>query len=161
MSGLRIVPVSRADARAFVLAHHRHHFDPTAWIAQFGAAVDDVLVGVGIIGLPVARALASGDRATVELLRTATDGTRNANSMLSRNGWKVARALGYERLITYTQAGESGASLRAAGFEVVAERPARGGWDMPSRPRKPRLCESCGEPVRTSGVARTLWEVSA
>jgi len=158
---LRIVPVSRADARRFVLDHHRHHFDPTAWIAQFGAAVDDVLVGVGIVGLPVARALASGDVSTVELLRTATDGTRNANSMLSRNGWRLAKALGYERLITYTQAGESGASLRAAGFRVIAERPPRGGWNMPSRPRRPRLCGSCGEPISSAGVARTLWEVSA
>lgn len=158
---LRIVPISRADARRFVLDHHRHHFDPQTWITQFGAACGDVLVGVGIVGLPVARALASGDVATAELLRTATDGTRNANSMLSRNGWRVAKALGYERLITYTQAGESGASLRAAGFRVLAERPARGGWNMPSRPRKPRLCASCGEPISSAGVARTLWEVSA
>lgn len=158
---LRIVPISRADARRFVLDHHRHHFDPRTWITQFGAAAGDILVGVGIVGIPSARALMSGAQSTAELTRTATDGTRNANSMLSRNGWHLARSLGYERLITYTQEGESGASLRAAGFRVIAERPARGGWDMPSRPRRPRLCESCGEPIRTSGVARTLWEVSA
>ncbi len=61
----------------------------------------------------------------------------------------LLEAMGYERLITYTQEGESGSSLRAAGFMVLAERPARGGWDMPSRPRADR---------GTSGVARTLWE---
>ncbi|GAA2311558.1 hypothetical protein OKJ48_09150 [Streptomyces kunmingensis] len=38
--------------------------------------------------------------------------------------------------VTYTQAGESGASLRAAGRQVVAQRPAQPGWDRPSGPRQ-------------------------
>lgn len=75
----------------------------------------------------------------------------NANSMLCAAAWRAAKALGYRRLITYTQEGESGASLRAAGWRIVAERPARPGWDMPSRPRKLR---------GTEDVARTLWEAS-
>lgn len=51
--------------------------------------------------------------------------------------------------ITYTRADESGSSLRAAGWHVVAERPSRGGWHAPSRPR---------DDIGTSGVARQLWE---
>lgn len=98
---------------------------------------------------PVARHYDDGH--TVEVIRTATDGTDNANSMLYGACWRAAKALGYDRLITYTQAGESGASLRAAGWRVVAERPARPGWDVPSRRRQLR---------GTENVTRYLWEAS-
>ena len=157
---LRIVPVTKAQACAFVDAHHRHHFAPVIHIFSLGVAIGDTLVGVATVERPKARAIASAEAYTVELTRTATDGTRNANSMLIRAAWRAARELGWDRLITYTQEGESGSSLRAAGMRVVGERPARGGWDMPSRPRSPRLCESCGKPVLLSGVDRMLWEVA-
>lgn len=158
---LRIVPVTKQQARAFVDAHHRHHFAPVQHIFSVGVADAETLVGVAIVERPKNRAHASGDAYTVELTRSATDGHRNANSMLERAAWRVARELGYERLITYTQEGESGSSLRAAGFRIVGERPARGSWDMPSRPREPRRCASCGAPWSNSDVARTLWEVRA
>ncbi|WAC68882.1 XF1762 family protein [Microbacterium sp. SL75] len=146
-----------AEARAFVEMHHRHHAAPR--IARFGVGVarDGVLVGVAIVGNPISRVIAA-EKYTLEVNRSATDGTPHVNSMLYGAAWRAARALGWERLITYTQEGESGASLRAANFRVVAERPARGGWNMPSRPRAPRTCRSCGEPVVNHGVARTLWE---
>jgi len=56
------------------------------------------------------------DGATVEILRIATDGARNACSMLYGACRRVARALGYSRVITYTLPDEGGASLRASGF---------------------------------------------
>jgi hypothetical protein len=83
--------------------------------------------------------------------RTATDGAANANSMLYGAAWRAAKALGYSRLITYTQEGESGSSLRAAGWSVVAELNERKGWDTPSRPREGRGVD---------GVQRLLWEAS-
>ncbi len=158
---LRIVPVTKQQANAFVDEHHRHHFAPVQHIFSLGVADADTLVGVAIVERPKARAHTSSSAYTVELSRSATDGHHNANSMLERAAWRVARELGYERLITYTQAGESGASLRAAGFRVIGERPSRGGWDAPSRPREPRRCRSCGAPWPTENVARTLWEVRA
>lgn len=60
-----------------------------------------------------------------------------------------AFAMGYRRLITYTEEGESGASLRAAGYRVVAQRPPRAGWGTPSRPRHTNT---------RLGIERTLWE---
>ena len=50
-----------------------------------------------------------------------------------------------------TQEGESGASLRAVNWRVVAELPERKGWSVPSRPR---------EDPGTDGVVRMLWEAS-
>ena len=103
------------------------------------------LVCVGIAGRPVARAYDDGW--TVEVTRVASDGTRNATSMAYAALTRAAFALGYRRVITYTQHGESGSSLRAAGFKVIAQRPPRAGWDAPRRSRP--------QPYVVS--QRTLW----
>lgn len=147
MSALELVPVSFADACAFVAAHHRHHRPPRGHKWSVGVATDGVLVGVAMVGRPVARLFDDGR--TLEVNRTCTDGHPNANSMLYGAAWRGCKAMGYRRLITYTQAGESGSSLRAAGWRVVAELPPRHGWWAPSRPREDRGMD---------GVARTLWE---
>jgi hypothetical protein len=147
---LAVVPVSFADACAFIASWHRHHQPPAGHKFSLGVATEDgVLRGVAMVGRPVARHLDDGS--TLEVNRTATDGTPNANSMLYGAAWRAAKALGFSRLVTYTQRDESGASLRAAGWSVVAQRPVRPGWNMPSRPRLPRT---------TDGVQRYLWEAS-
>ena len=146
---LHIVPVTFEQACEFVALWHRHNQPPNGWRYGMGVAADNELVGVAMVSHPVARHLMNGR--TLEVIRTATDGTKNANSMLYGACWQVAKGLGYDRLITYTQHGESGASLRAAGWRVVAERPPTPGWDRPSRPR---------EDKGTAWVARTLWEAS-
>lgn len=105
------------------------------------------LRAVAIVGRPVARHLDDG--ATLEVTRTASDGTRNTNSLLYGASWRATKALGYRRLITFTQEGESGASLRGAGWRVIASRPPRAGWHTPSRPRAGN---------GTDHVARSLWE---
>lgn len=146
---LDLVPVSFADACEFVASWHRHHEPPVGHKFSLGVARDQVLVGVAIVGRPVARGFDDGR--TLEVTRCATDGTPNSGSMLYAAAWRAASALGYRRLVTYTQQGESGASLRAAGWRVVAERPPRPGWNMPSRPRPLKGTES---------VQRYLWEAS-
>lgn len=146
---LDLVPVSFADACAFVAEHHRHHAPPVGHKFSFGVAHDQVLVGVAIVGRPVARPFDDGR--TLEVTRVATDGTPHAASMLYAAAWRASKALGFRRLVSYTQRGESGASLRAAGWTVIAERPPRPGWHMPSRPR---------EPKGTENVQRYLWEQS-
>jgi hypothetical protein len=147
---LHLTPVTFIDACRFVAMHHRHHQPPVG--CKFCAGVADmhgVLRGVTIVGRPVARLYDDGQ--TLEVTRTATDGTPNSNSMLYAAARRAAWALGYRRLITYTQAGESGSSLRAAGWHVVAQRPARPGWTCPSRPRDDHGVDH---------IPRTLWEAS-
>jgi hypothetical protein len=149
-ASLRIVPVTWGDSCGFVDMWHRHLKAPAGHKFCLGVANEmDVLVGVAIVGRPVARL--NQDGLTLEVTRTATDGTRNAGSMLYGACWRAAKALGYRRLITYSQAGESGDSLRGAGYRVIAERRARAGWDMPSRPR---------DSSRYEAIPRTLWEAS-
>ena len=149
MTALQLVPVTFAEACGFVAMWHRHHAPPVGHKFSVGVAAGGVLVGVAMLGRPVARHLDDGR--TLEVNRTATDGHPHANSMLYGAAWRAAKALGYRRLVTYTQAGESGASLRAAGWRTVAELPARAGWDCPSRPRDDRGVDL---------MPRTLWEAS-
>jgi hypothetical protein len=89
---------------------------------------------VAIAGRPVARRLDDGLH--LEVLRVCTDGTPNVCSMLYAAVRRAAKAMGYPptQIITYTLEGESGASLRAAGW--VEDACTRGGtWDRPSRAR--------------------------
>jgi hypothetical protein len=47
--------MSLADANDFVSKHHRHHGRVVGHKFSIGAALDDLLVGVVIVGRPVAR----------------------------------------------------------------------------------------------------------
>ncbi|MBG0818766.1 hypothetical protein HS045_32025 [Planomonospora sp. ID82291] len=145
---MKVVPVSFAQARQFIADHHRHHQPPQGHKYSVGVADAHGLAGVATVGRPVNRHLDNGT--TLEVTRVATTGTANACSMLYGAAWRAARALGWQRLITYTQAGEPGTSLRAAGWRKVADRPPRASWSCPSRPRTTSAPHM---------VARTLWEV--
>lgn len=129
---LSLVPITLRDACAFIAEHHRHHDPPRGCILTVGAATGDRVVGVCVVGRPVARMLQDGF--TAEVTRVATDGARNANSFLYGAAWRACRALGYRRLVTYTLPGEGGASLRAAGWTLLGEA-GGGSWSRRSRPR--------------------------
>jgi hypothetical protein len=118
---LRIVPVFQKEAKRFINRHHRHNVPSLTAIFCIGIAnsENDELVGVAMVGLPKARMLAGGK--TLEVTRACTDGTRNANSMLYGACARAAKALGWERLVTYTLTTESGASLKAAGWKADEE----------------------------------------
>lgn len=149
---LTVVPITFKTACEFVTRLHRHHKKPVGHKFSIGV-IDESgeLRGVAMVGRPVARAYDDG--LTAEVNRTCTDGCPNANSALYGAAWRTAKAMGYTRLITYTQDGESGASLRGAGWSVVAQRAARGSWAESSV----QLREA-KDPVGNGGVQRTLWE---
>jgi hypothetical protein len=150
---LQLAPVTFEEACEFVARLHRHHRPPRGW--KFGVGVERVtraeeveLVGVALVGRPVARALQDGR--TLEVTRCCTDGTKNAASMLYGACWRATKAMGYRRLITYTLAAEPGTTLRAAGWRELYRTPGRS-WTTPSRPR---------EDKHPLGQKR-LWEVVA
>lgn len=129
---LTLCPLPLDEANAFVTQHHRHSNPVRGHKFSIGVLERDQVVGVAIVGRPVARGLDDGE--TLEALRVCTDGTRNACSFLYSAAWRATRALGYGKLVTYTLATEGGASLRAAGWRVVGEVSKRS-WDTPTRPR--------------------------
>jgi hypothetical protein len=134
MSGerLQLVPMTRAEAQAYVREHHRHHKPSVGDVFCLGAQSGDKIVGVVVVGRPVARRLNDGQ--TLEVTRCCTDGTRNACSFLYAAAWRAARDLGWRRLVTYTLPEEGGTSLRAAGWKLIGEA-GGGSWSRPSRAR--------------------------
>lgn len=147
-----IVPITLRQAQEFIAQHHRHNKPPVGWKFGVGLHVDGELAGVATAGRPVARHYDDG--LTLEVNRTCTDGTKNANSMLYGAIWRAAKAMGYRRCITYTQHDESGASLRAAGWVKVKDLEARKSWAESSVKLK-----GIRDEVGNGGVARTLWGV--
>lgn len=145
---LTVVPMTLREANTFVERHHRHSVPPRGMKFAIGAADGDEVVGVAIVGRPVARALDDGW--TAEVLRVCTLGARNACSMLYAACWRACRAMGYRKLVTYTLKTEPGTSLKAAGWNIVGEVTKRS-WDTPSRPRVDR----------DERQERFRWEVAA
>lgn len=129
---LTAYPVDLAEANAFVETHHRHHNPVVGHKFSIGAALGDLIVGVVIVGRPVARG--RDDGLTLEVTRLATDGARNACSFLYGAAARAAFALGYRRIGTYILASEPGTTLKAAGWRVIGEVTGRT-WDCRSRPR--------------------------
>lgn len=129
---IEVVPVTLREARAFVAAHHRHHRAPQGGLFAIGCSDGEKIVGVAIVGKPVARMLV--DDFTAEVTRLCATGEKNVCSMLYAAAWRAARALGYRRLVTYTLPEEGGASLKAAGWRCVGQS-GGGSWSRPSRPR--------------------------
>lgn len=129
---LSLVPITIGDACEYVERVHRHHHAPQGGLFAIAAATGEDIVGVVIVGRPVARS--NQDGWTAEVTRLASDGSRNVCSLLYGAAWRAARAMGYRRLLTYTLKTEPGTSLRAAGWKVVGEVRGRS-WTTPSRPR--------------------------
>lgn len=147
---LTIVPISLDEANAMVSALHRHHKPVVGHKFSIGCASESEIVGVAIVGRPVARG--NDDGFTLEVARCCTDGTKNACSVLYGAAWRAAKAMGYRRMITYTLPEEGGASIRASGWTLVGQR-GGGNWNTPSRPR-----------IDTDQLLRgqkLLWETTA
>ena len=103
-SRLRVVPVPNNKAKDYVDRFHRHHGSSVQ--ARFSLGVVDEV----------------------------TDGCENACSALYGGAARVARAMGYVRILTYIREDEPGTSLRASGWRFEQAIRARS-WNMPGRPR--------------------------
>jgi len=135
---LEVRPISFRDACAFVARHHAHCKPPTCW--RWGSALYNgfSLIGVVMVGNPVApafmhRGTVEVNRLTVrrDLPRMLRDG---ACSKLYSESARIAERKGFARIISYTRSDENGASLRAAGW--VCDGPVRGrSWHSARRQR--------------------------
>jgi hypothetical protein len=130
---LTLAPCSIQDAKAFVAQYHRHHKPPPSGLFAVACTDGETVVGVAIVGRPVARM--SDDGWTAEVTRLCVlPGNKNACSMLYGAAWRAARALGWQKLITYVLPEEGGASLRASGWKCLGEA-GGGSWSRKERPR--------------------------
>jgi hypothetical protein len=133
---LELIPMSLKEANEYVLSFHRHNKPTVGGKYAIGVSNGDGLVGVAIVGRPVARLL--DDTTTAEVLRVCTTDSspKNTCSMLYAACWRAWKAMGGKRILTYTLESESGSSLRGAGWKVIAEsRPTSQGWSRKQRAR--------------------------
>jgi hypothetical protein len=121
-TALVIVPLTLKSANDFVAAHHRHHGAITGGLDYFRVgALDEsgILRACAIVTRPPNRN--SDDGLTCEVVRLASDGVPNGCSFLYAAVARIAREMGFKRVITYTLESESGASLKAAGWKLEKE----------------------------------------
>ena len=123
---LVVRPCTIAQANEAIARLHRHHKPVTGHRFSLAVYDGDRLCGVAVVSRPVARMV--DQYRVAEVTRLATDGTRNACSILYAAAARACDAMGFDSIQTYTLPEEGGASLRAAGW--VNEGPAGGGdWN--------------------------------
>lgn len=149
---LHAVPMTLREAGEFVANFHRHNKRPQGGLFAVGVSDGEQLVGVAIVGRPVARKLDDGLTAEVIRCCVADGSPKGTCSFLYARCWQAARAIGWQKLITYTLQSESGASLRGAGWKVVAELKATDPKLWQSRPGRE------WQPV--VGQAKFRWEAA-
>lgn len=135
---ISVGPIKFSVAKQFVLDHHQHCRPPAGWRFGFGCWNGPSLVGVAMVGRPVARMIDANQ--VVEVNRLCLDRTLpaalrfNASSKLLSAAAKEAKTRGFQRSITYTLDSENGASMRASGW--VEDGRSRGGsWTRAGRDR--------------------------
>lgn len=113
---MKIVPIKQKEANKFVAKHHRHHKPVIGSIFQVGCEENGVgLIGVAICGRPVARKINHSE--IIEVNRVCViDGHKNACSKLYAVCARIAKEMGYHKIITYILEIETGISLKAAGW---------------------------------------------
>ena len=143
------VPISISEANQFVISYHRHNKATPVSKFAIGASDGSRLVGVAIVGRPVARALDDGFTCEVTRCCVLDDAPKGTCSFLYSRCWRAWSAMGGKKLITYTLQSEPGASLRGAGWRIVGETPGHSkGWT--NRPGR--------EWSAIQGQAKFRWE---
>lgn len=155
---LKAVPLELTDANAFVEQLHRHHAPVKRDKFRIGCADDDgTLHGVIQVGRPLARKLCDGK--TLEVLRCCSDGTYNACSFLYSRAARVAKELGYSKIITYILQSEAGTTLKASGWHLEDDNCGGGSWSHPSRKRDvvPNQISLFGEKPKYPTEKKQRW----
>lgn len=155
---LTAVPISLREANDFVTNHHRHSGRTARDGGKFaiGASDGDGLIGVAIVGNPLSATLMDGFTAEVLRVCVLPDAPKNACSFLYGRCWRAWQQMGGRKMVTYTLATESGASLRGAGWTVVGQVEPHDRW------RNKTKQDAIGrdwQPIY--GQQKFRWEVAA
>ena len=120
------MPLTLAQANAYITQYHRHH-KPVRGHRFSIAAVDAAgLLGVAIVGRPVARNC--DPYLTVEVTRLCTTGEKNVCSFLYAACSRICKEMGFMKIQTYILDNEPGTTLKAAGWTYEADSPG-GDWN--------------------------------
>lgn len=122
------VPIFQKAANEFVAKYHRHHRPVVGSIFQIGISVNGDLVGVAICGRPVGHKI--NYKEVIEVNRVCVkDGATNGCSKLYAACARIAKEMGYKKIITYTLKSESGVSLKASGWFIECDNAGGKSWN--------------------------------
>lgn len=147
---LEVIPVTLREANEFVSNFHRHNKPTQGGRFAIGASTNDEMIGVAIVGRPVARLLDDGWTSEVTRVCVVDHAPKNTCSFLYGRCWRIWQQMGGKRMVTYTLQEESGSSLRGAGWKILGETKPDG-WDRENRKRD-------WQPIY--GQLKFRWEVS-
>jgi len=137
---LEVRPITLRTANAFVIQFHRHHKKVQGAKYAIGIFCKCGMQGVAICGRPVGRKLDDG--LTVEVVRLCVkDGIKNGCSKLYAACSRIAKEMGYKKIITYILESETGISLKASGWQLEADNVGGKSWN------------SSGKMIRTDEVS--------
>lgn len=147
------IPVLLREANEFVLNFHRHSRPVRGCRFCIGTSNGQRLVGVAIVGRPIARLMQDGFTAEVLRCCVVDAAPKGTCSFLYGRCWRIWQQMGGQRLITYTLESESGASLRGAGWRIMGRKqPTPEGHGWTNRPGR------SWQPIQ--GQQRLRWEAA-
>lgn len=126
---MKTIPLTISQANKFINDKHRHHKPVTGHRFSIGCVKSGEIIGVCVVGRPVARN--TSQYMVAEVTRLCTDGSKNACSFLYGAAARIAKEMGFESIQTFTLPEEGGVSLVASGWEMVAIS-AGGDWNSSS-----------------------------
>lgn len=146
-------PITLAAANEVIERWHSHHRKARAHRFAIAGYDGDAIVGVVVVGNPIAQAL--NDGVTFEVIRLCTNGHAFAASRLLAAAWKSARAMGVLKMVSYTRADEPGTCYRAANWRAAAKVDGR---EWTTGNKAARWLPGLYVPT-TEIVDRVRWEV--
>lgn len=122
---MKIAHIELDEANDFIALMHRHHKPVQGHRFSIAALVGPKLVGVAVVGRPVARM--TDQRMTLEVTRLATDGQKNACSFLYAAAARCGAELGYAAIQPSSwRQSRAQRSLRQAGHVSVNRKAETG-----------------------------------
>lgn len=155
MEVMKAIPIELKEANAYVAKYHRHHKPVNRDKFRVGCEEAGELIGIIQVGRPLSRMLDDGK--TVEVVRCCTDGRPNAASFLYSRAARIAKEMGYKKIITYILQSEPGTSLKASGWHQDSENCGGGSWSKPSRPRELTQMTIFGEENKYPTEKKQRW----
>lgn len=152
-----IVPINQKTANKFVMNWHRHHRPVVGSIFQIGCSINDELVGVAICGRPVAQKIDHTE--VIEVNRCCVkEGVKNVCSKLYGASARIAKEMGYKKIITYTLDTEMGSSLKAAGWVIELEKAGNKEWNSHgTRIRTNTVTDLFGSIIKAPPQMKIRW----
>ena len=152
---MKAIPIELKEANAYVEKYHRHHKPVARDKFRIACEEDGEIVGVIQVARPVSRLLDNG--MTLEVVRCCTNGRPNVASFLYSRAARVAKEMGYKKIITYILESEHGSSLKASGWECEEKECGGGTWSRPSRPREVSQITIFGEEEKYPIGKKQRW----